>query len=199
MWQPLWAPMTIASCGQSGKCQCVVPFWSRLAIARLAPRCSCHTGPCHGSESSVSMYNCQNGHNWQLPVWGQSGQNLLCRLYDFKLAVMSMRSCGHCTYVLVHLFFAQSNFNFVNEATFTFQPILQLDLIWPLTLTSSTREGSRVASMTQLWLKSIIAWGHFSLFSLSYNLTSYDLWPWPHQQERVPVLHLWPNFGWNPS
>ena len=33
MWQPLWAPMTIASCGQSGKCQCVVPFWSRLADA----------------------------------------------------------------------------------------------------------------------------------------------------------------------
>ena len=78
MWQPLWAPMTIASCGQSGKCQCVMPFWSTLAIARLAPRCNCHTGPCRGSEPSVSMCNCQNGHNWQLPVWGQSGQNLLC-------------------------------------------------------------------------------------------------------------------------
>ena len=79
MRQPLCAPMTIASCtGHSGKCQCVVPFWSRLAIARLAPGCSCHTGPCRGSESSVSMYNCQNGHNWQLPVWGQSGQSLLC-------------------------------------------------------------------------------------------------------------------------
>ena len=81
MWQPLWAPMTIASCGQSGECQCVVPFWSRLAIARLARRCSCHTGPGRGSESSVSMCNCQNGHNWQLPVWGQSGQNLLCRFH----------------------------------------------------------------------------------------------------------------------
>ena len=86
MWQPHWAPMTIASCGQSGKCQCVVPFWSRLAIARLAPRCSCHTGPCRGSESSVSMCNCQNGHNWQLPVWGQSGQNLLC-MYTPKTTI----------------------------------------------------------------------------------------------------------------
>ena len=42
-----------------------------------------------------------------------------------------------------------------------------------------------------------------SHFSLSYNLTSDDLWPWydlwPHQRMRVPMLHLWPNFGWNPS
>ena len=41
-----------------------------------------------------------------------------------------------------------------------FQPILKLDLRWPLTLIC-------------------------------------DLWP--HQQIRVPMLHLWPNFGWNPS
>ena len=41
-----------------------------------------------------------------------------------------------------------------------FQPILQLDLRWPLTL------------ICDLWL---------------------------HQQMRVPMLHLWPNFGWNPS
>ena len=44
-----------------------------------------------------------------------------------------------------------------------FQPILQLDLWWPLTLmwplTSPTNEGSHVASMTQLWLKSIKACG----------------------------------------
>ena len=84
MWQPLWVPMTIASYGQSGKCQCVVPFWSRLAT-----RCSCHTGPCRGSESSVSMCNCQNGHNWQLPVWGQSGQNLLC------IIVLCARTVGN--------------------------------------------------------------------------------------------------------
>ena len=41
-----------------------------------------------------------------------------------------------------------------------FQPILQLDLRWPLTL------------ICELW---------------------------PHQQLRVPTLHLWPNFGWNQS
>ena len=49
----------------------------------------------------------------------------------------------------------------------------------------------------------LFKWGHFHIFSLSYNLTSNDLWPWydlwPHQQMRVPMLHLLPNFGWNPS
>ena len=68
---------------------------------------------------------------------------------------------------------------------------------WPLT--SST--------MTQVWLKSIEAYGsysHFHIFSLSYNLTSDnvcpdpDMWPWS-QQMQVPMFYLLPNFGWNPS
>ena len=58
----------------------------------------------------------------------------------------------------------QLDINFSNEATFTFsayltlwpQMIFDLDM-WPLT--SSTNEGSYVASMTQLWLKSIKVWG----------------------------------------
>ena len=53
----------------------------------------------------------------------------------------------------------QSDFNFSNEATFTFSPILQLDRRLLLTLIC-------------------------------------DLWP--HQHMRVPMLHLWPNFGTNP-
>ena len=42
----------------------------------------------------------------------------------------------------------------------SFQPILQLDLRWPLTLICDI---------------------------------------WPHQPMRVCMLHLWTNFGWNPS
>ena len=62
------------------QCQCNVwchsdPDWQLPDWPQTG---SCHTGPCRGSESSVSMCNCQNGHNRQLPVWGQSGQNLLC-------------------------------------------------------------------------------------------------------------------------
>ena len=44
--------------------------------------------------------------------------------------------------------------------------------------------------------------GHFHIFSLQLDLR----WPltlisdlWPHQQMKVPMSHLWPNFGWNPS
>ena len=58
----------------------------------------------------------------------------------------------------------KSDFNFSNEIIFTFSaylttwPQMTFDLdIW--TLTSSTNEGSHVASMTQLWLKFIKACG----------------------------------------
>ena len=61
----------------------------------------------------------------------------------------------------------QSDFNFSIEATFTFSaysttwPQMTFDPdMWPLT--SSTNEGSHVASMTQLWLKSIKACGSYS-------------------------------------
>ena len=50
----------------------------------------------------------------------------------------------------------------------------------------------------------LFKWSHFHIFSLSYNFTSSDLLTlicdlWPHQQMRVPMLHLWPNIGWNLS
>ena len=58
----------------------------------------------------------------------------------------------------------QSDINFSNEATFTFSaylttwPQMTFDLdMWPLT--SSINAGYHVASMTQLWLKSIKACG----------------------------------------
>ena len=58
----------------------------------------------------------------------------------------------------------QLDFNFSNEGTFTFSAYLTT---WPKMtfdldmrpLTSSTNESSHVASMTQLWLKSIKACG----------------------------------------
>ena len=141
-----------------------------------------------------------------------------------------------------------------------FQVILQVDHRWPLTLicdllTIWTYEVSNIISINQVWFKSDFKWGHFHIFSISYNLTSDDLWPWhmtfdcmtiwrfpyyinksslvpirlqllkwgqlshfqpilqfdlrwpltlicdlwPHQKMRVSMLHLWPNFGWNPS
>ena len=66
--------------------------------------------------------------------------------------------------ILINQVCFQSDFNFSNGAIFTFSaylttwPQMTFDLdIW--SLTSSTNEGSNVASMTQLWLKSIKACG----------------------------------------
>ena len=91
-----------------------------------------------------------------------------------------------------------------------FQPILQLDLRWPLTLVHDPwcmiiwrfTYYINKPSLVQIRLQ-LFKWGHFHIFRLSYTLTSDDLWPWydiwPHQYMRVPMCHLWPNFGWNPS
>ena len=105
----------------------------------------------------------------------------------------------------------QSDFNFLHEATFTFSayfktwPQMTFDPgIWPLT--AWTYEGSHVISINQVWFQSdfqLFTRGHFHIFSLSYNVTSDDLWPWMQPltstKNRVLMLHLWPNVGWNPS
>ena len=75
------------------------------------------------------------------------------------------------------------DFNFSNEAIFTFSAYLTtwsqmtFDLgIWPLT--KWTYEGSHITSITIGSRLQLFKWGHFHIFSLSYNLTSDDLWPW---------------------
>ena len=90
---------------------------------------------------------------------------------------------------------------------------------WPLT--AWTYEGSHI-SINQVWFKSdfqLFKWGYFHIFSLGTStfqmrpfshfqpILQLDLrWPltliydhWPHQQMTVPMLHLWPDSGWNPS
>ena len=75
---------------------------------------------------------------WPLTVWTYEGSHIIS----------------------INQVWFQSHRNFSNEATFTFSaylttwPQMTFDLdMWPLT--SSTNEGSHVASMTQLLLKSI--------------------------------------------
>ena len=70
-----------------------------------------------------------------------------------------------------------------------FQPILQLDLRWPLTLVYDLWPHEHIKvpiwfpyhinkpSLVPIWLQ-LFKWGHFHIFSLSYILTSDDLWPW---------------------
>ena len=63
-----------------------------------------------------------------------------------------------------------------------FQVILQVDLRWPLTLICDLwlwrfPYHIKKPSLVQIGLQ-LSKWGHFHIFSLSYNLTSDDLWPW---------------------
>ena len=80
----------------------------------------------------------------------------------------------------------KSDFNFSNKAIFTISaylttwPKMTFDLgTWPFT--AWTYEGSHIISINQVWFKlnfQLFKWDHFYIFSLSYNLTSDDLWPW---------------------
>ena len=95
----------------------------------------------------------------------------------------------------------QSDINFSNEAIFTLSaylttwPRMTFDLsMWPLT--SSTNEGSHaapVSSFAPIGLQ-LFNWGQFYIFSLSYNLTSYDLWlcMWPLTSSTNEGSHVTP-------
>ena len=75
-----------------------------------------------------------------------------------------------------------------------FEPILQLDFWWNLTLVYDLwpHEHTKGPILYQIWFQSDL------------NLQLDLRWPstlicglWLHQQMRVPMLHLWPNIGWN--
>ena len=84
----------------------------------------------------------------------------------------------------------QSDFNFSNEAIFTFSvylttwPQMTFDLgIWPFT--TWTYEGSHIISIHQVRFQSnfqLFKWGHFHIFSLTV---------WPNDL-RWPLTLMWP-------
>ena len=84
--------------------------------------------------------------------------------FDLHLWPLTSWVCEGSYIIWINQVWFQSNFNFSNEVNFTFWanlatwPQMTFDLhMWPST--SSTNEGSHVASMTQLWLKSTRACG----------------------------------------
>ena len=131
--------------------------------------------------------------------------------FDFYLWPLTSWLCeGSYVMSINHVWF-QSDFNFSNEVNFTFWAHLTTwpDGLWTWYMTFDHKNIQRVPycintpSLVPIGLK-LFKRGHFYNFSLSYNLTSDELWYWyvdlwPHQQMRVLMLHLWPNFGWNPS
>ena len=76
-----------------------------------------------------------------------------------------------------------------------FQVILQVDLRWPLTLicdllTTWTHESSHIISINQIWFKSNFNFSNEAIFSLSYNLSSDDLWPWYMTSDHMNIWRL---------
>ena len=80
----------------------------------------------------------------------------------------------------------QPDFNFPNEVNSTFWAHLTTlisDDLWPWFLTFDRMNIQRVPycinkpSLVPIELQ-LFKWSHFHIFSLSYNFTSDDLWPW---------------------
>ena len=79
----------------------------------------------------------------------------------------------------------KSDFNFSNEAIFTFPAYLTTwpDDLWPKYRTFDCMNIWRFPyyidkpNLGQIGHQ-LFKWGHFHIFSLSYNLTSDDLWSW---------------------
>ena len=75
-----------------------------------------------------------------------------------------------------------------------FQVILQVEL-WPWFVTFDHMNIWRfphyinIPSVVQIWLQ-LFKWGQFHIFSLSYNLTSDDLWPWYMTFDHMNIWRL---------
>ena len=106
--------------------------------------------------------------------------------FDLDLWPVTIRTYEGSHIISINQVWFKLHFNFSNETIFTFSaylttwPQMTYDLgIWPLT--TWTYEGSHIISINQVWFQldfQLFKWGHFYIFSLSYNLTSDDLWPW---------------------
>ena len=130
--------------------------------------------------------------------------------FDIHLWLLTSWTFEGSYIVSINQVWFQLDFNFSSEVNFTFWAhlatwlLMTVDLgIWPLT--TKTYKGSHIVSINQVWFQlnynfSNEALSHFQpilQLDLRWPLTLiYDLWP---HQTRVPMLHLWPNFGWNPS
>ena len=106
--------------------------------------------------------------------------------FDLDLQPFDCMKIWRFPYYINNQVWFKSEFNFSNEAIFTFSaypttwPQMTSDLgIWPLT--TWTYKGFHIISINQVWFLiglQLFKWGHFHIFNLSYNLTSDDLWSW---------------------
>ena len=115
-----------------------------------------------------------------LTTWSQ-------RTFDLDIWPLTAWTYEGSHIISINQVWFQWDLNFSNDTPFTFSaylttwPQMTFDLdMWPLT--SSTNEGSHVASMTQFWLKSIKACGSYSqmltLFHDRQQQTKVDMSEW---------------------
>ena len=106
--------------------------------------------------------------------------------FDHDLWPMTAWTYEGFLIISINQLWFKSDLNFSNEAIFTFSaypatwPQMTFDL-WYVTFDCITiwmfTYYINKPSLAQTGLQ-LFKWGHFHIFSLSYNLTSNDLWPW---------------------
>ena len=116
--------------------------------------------------------------------------------FDFMNMWKFLHYINKLSLVPAGLFFKWGEFYFLSPSY-----NLTSDDLWPWYMTFDHMNTQRVPwcinkpSLVPIGIQ-LFKWGHFHIFSLFHNLTSDDLCPscdlWPHQQMRVPMLHLWP-------
>ena len=103
--------------------------------------------------------------------------------FDFDLRPLTASTYEGFHIISINQVWFKSDFNFSNEAIFTLSYNLTSDDFWPWYMTFDCMNIWRFTyffnkpSLVQIGLQ-LFKWGHFHIFSLSYNLISDNLWPW---------------------
>ena len=114
-----------------------------------------------------------HGSNW---TWSLQMSPLFRLFYiftsmTFDVGMWPLASCAYKGFHVIYInpIWLVSDFNFLNDTNSTFSADLTLDLRWPLIFCNfwphQQIEGSHVASVTKVWLKSIKACGRYCQMS----------------------------------
>ena len=120
--------------------------------------------------------------------------NWPCTTFDLHLWPLISWTCESSYIISINQFWFQLDINFSNDFTFwAHLTTWRLMDLWPWYMTFYHMNIQRVIyCINKLHLVPIglqlFKWGHFHIFSLSYNLTSDDLWPW---YVTVDLINKW--------
>ena len=125
----------------------------------------------------------------------------------FDLGMWPLTAWSFEGFHIISINYVEFQTDFSNETYFSFSAYrtlrLTLTLVsdpWPL---NTWRFSCYIHKPSSIRLQ-LSKWDQFFTFNPSYNLTSDDFWFKYATFDlinkcKVPMLHLWPKFGWNPS